>query len=166
MDRLETNHTEVFRSLPYFSSGYLQQPDVESLTRELQCIAVLPLSVSPALVALCRRSLSALSRICAAATLPDISEHVARHFRVSPDDIVGRGKTQRLAFARQVAMFLCRKLTAAPLEAIGEHFHRDHATVHYACKHIRARAERDAAFRLFLAQLEAKIKTVAAGAAA
>ncbi len=47
------------------------------------------------------------------------------------------------AFARQLAMFLCREVTRASFPVIGKFFGRDHSTVVHACKIIAARmAER------------------------
>jgi chromosomal replication initiation ATPase DnaA len=54
-------------------------------------------------------------------------------------------------------MYLCRKITGAPFENIGEHFSRDHSTVIHAYQLIERRMARDAAFRLFIMKLEGRI---------
>ncbi len=58
---------------------------------------------------------------------------VADYYHVQPKEITSGGRKAHIAFARQVAMFLCRKFTSLSLEAIGDVFgNRDHTTVHHA----------------------------------
>jgi hypothetical protein len=86
-----------------------------------------------------------------------ISDQVARNFRLRPDDLQSRTREQPITFARQLAMFLCRKMTGAPFETIGEHFNRDHSTVIQAYQLIERLMVRDAAFRLFIEKLGGQI---------
>ncbi|MGE2835475.1 chromosomal replication initiator protein DnaA [Mycobacterium sp. SMC-4] len=62
----------------------------------------------------------------------------AEYFETSVDELRGPGKTRALAQARQIAMYLCRELTDLSLPKIGQAFGRDHTTVMYAEKKIRA----------------------------
>ncbi len=48
-------------------------------------------------------------------------------------------RDQHTAFARQLAMYLCREVTHASFPIIGEFFGRDHSTVVHACKIVTAR---------------------------
>ena len=89
-----------------------------------------------------------------------ISGLIATDFRLPVADLQSRSREQRIAFVRQLAMFLSRKITGAPFKAIGAHFHRDHSTVIHAYWLIERRIQRDAAFRLFTRQLEARIVAV------
>lgn len=67
---------------------------------------------------------------------------VARHCAHTVEDLRGYVRTQKLALDRQIAMALCRELTAAPYETIAQHFHRlDHTTVIYSCRVIRELVE-------------------------
>lgn len=87
-----------------------------------------------------------LAEIVLRALLPDsasieitaatIIAATAEYFDVSVEDMRGQGKHRQLAFARQIAMYLCRELTELSLPKIGEHFNRDHTTVMYAVKKI------------------------------
>jgi chromosomal replication initiator protein len=86
-----------------------------------------------------------------------ISDRVVRDFRLRSDDLQSRTREQRISFARQLAMFLCRKMTGAPFESIGEHFNRGHSTVIHAVNLIERRIRREAAFRLFIEKLEGQI---------
>lgn len=66
-------------------------------------------------------------------TLDDILEEVARHFSLKVEDFKAKKRTKDLAFARQVAMYLCCTLTDLSLPKIGEEFGgRDHTTVIHA----------------------------------
>ena len=58
----------------------------------------------------------------------------------SVDEVVLRGtqKTKGIAEARQVAMYLVRKLTNLSLPDIGKEFNRDHATVLYGIRKVEA----------------------------
>lgn len=67
----------------------------------------------------------------------DIIHHTADYFKVTVDDLYGSSRSQSLATARQIAMYLCRDLTSLSLPKIGQLFGgRDHTTVMYAHKKI------------------------------
>ena len=62
----------------------------------------------------------------------------AEYFETTVEELRGTGKTRALAQSRQIAMYLCRELTDLSLPKIGQAFGRDHTTVMYAEKKIRA----------------------------
>jgi chromosomal replication initiator protein len=62
----------------------------------------------------------------------------AEYFDTTVEELRGPGKTRALAQSRQIAMYLCRELTDLSLPKIGQAFGRDHTTVMYAEKKIRA----------------------------
>jgi chromosomal replication initiator protein len=67
----------------------------------------------------------------------DIIDAVAAYFKLSTDDLFGSSRSQQIAGARQIAMYLCRELTSLSLPKIGQLFGgRDHTTVMYANKKI------------------------------
>ena len=67
----------------------------------------------------------------------DIINHTADYFKLSVDDLYGSSRSQAIATARQIAMYLCRELTNLSLPKIGQLFgNRDHTTVMYANKKI------------------------------
>ncbi|MBX3310560.1 MAG: chromosomal replication initiator protein DnaA [Cryobacterium sp.] len=67
----------------------------------------------------------------------DIINHTADYFKLSIDDLYGSSRSQAIATARQIAMYLCRELTNLSLPKIGQLFgNRDHTTVMYANKKI------------------------------
>ena len=61
----------------------------------------------------------------------------ATYYKISPEEILGSGRQQAVAMARQIAMHICRELTNLSLPKIGQVFGgRDHTTVMYATKKI------------------------------
>lgn len=78
---------------------------------------------------------------------PTIMATTAEHFNVTVEELRGPGKTRALAQSRQIAMYLCRELTDLSLPKIGQSFGRDHTTVMYAERKVRAdMAERHEVF--------------------
>jgi len=67
----------------------------------------------------------------------DIISATAQYFKLSVDDLYGSSRSQAVAMARQIAMYLCRERTNLSLPKIGQLFGgRDHTTVMYAYKKI------------------------------
>lgn len=89
----------------------------------------------------------------------DIVDLTAEYFHFTPDDLYGPSRAQDLAFARQIAMYLCRDLTSMSLPKIGQLFGgRDHTTVMYAHKKITQMiAERRKVYNQ-VAELTSKLK--------
>lgn len=72
-----------------------------------------------------------------ALTIHRIQEAVAKHFKLDPRLLNGKGRTRNLTYPRQIAMFLCRELLPdKPLAEIAKAFGKDHTTVIYACEQI------------------------------
>lgn len=59
----------------------------------------------------------------------DIVEAVAAYFKKRPDELAARSRRRDVLVPRQLAMFLCRRYTDAPLSAIGAALGRDHSAV-------------------------------------
>jgi chromosomal replication initiator protein len=67
----------------------------------------------------------------------DIINHTAEYFKLTVEDLYGSSRSQAVATARQIAMYLCREMTNLSLPKIGQLFgNRDHTTVMYANKKI------------------------------
>jgi chromosomal replication initiator protein len=70
----------------------------------------------------------------------EIQAAVGAHFGLSPEELLSTARTARIAWPRQVAMYLARELTSESLPAIGRHFGgRDHTTVLHAWRRTSAR---------------------------
>ena len=74
-----------------------------------------------------------------------IQQAVADHFGIAPELLIGKTRKQEIALARQVAMYLAKRLTQNPLKVIGLHFgNRDHTTVIHAVQTIEKKCLEDA----------------------
>ena len=71
--------------------------------------------------------------------------------------MLSRNKTQPLATARQVAMFLACKLTTDSLPDIGKSFDRKHTTVYYGSQQIQKRLSVEPELKQAIAQISAKL---------
>ena len=77
-----------------------------------------------------------------------IVELVAREWKITQEDLLGRDRSQKIAEPRQVAMYLMRKETDASLPQIGAALGgRDHTTVMYAIEKIANQIETKADLR-------------------
>jgi chromosomal replication initiator protein len=79
----------------------------------------------------------------AAVTFDTIMKAVAEYYDVRLADMSSTRRQRSVAKPRQVAMFLCRKMTTASLPDIGEAFGKTHATVLHAYRAIGKRADED-----------------------
>lgn len=78
-------------------------------------------------------------------TVDRIQRVVAEEFGVTLDDMVSKRRARAVARPRQVAMYLCKKLTKRSLPDIGRRFGgRDHTTVMHAVKRIKELRVEDA----------------------
>ncbi len=63
----------------------------------------------------------------------EIIKFVARHYGLKVSEIKSRNNSKQIAFPRQVAMYLCKKLTELSYPEIGKQFNnKHHSTVMYA----------------------------------
>lgn len=69
---------------------------------------------------------------------------VAEYYRISIEDLKGRGRNKEIVVPRQMAMFLLREATGASLPQIGEALGgRDHTTVMYSVEKMTQEIEQD-----------------------
>ncbi|MBT4503254.1 MAG: chromosomal replication initiator protein DnaA [Gemmatimonadetes bacterium] len=80
-------------------------------------------------------------------SIETIQQHVAEYFNLTPNLLIGKTRKQEVAGARQIAMFLSKRLTKNPLKVIGLHFgNRDHSTVVHAIQTVEKKSKRDVSF--------------------
>jgi chromosomal replication initiator protein len=92
------------------------------------------------------------------ASVARIIGEVCRHYRLSASEIASSRRTARVTVPRQVAMYLCRRHTDAPLQAIGAELGgRDHTTVMHALGAVERRLAGDADLRSAVDALEARL---------
>ncbi|HKD66593.1 MAG TPA: chromosomal replication initiator protein DnaA [Candidatus Binataceae bacterium] len=137
---------------------------VTSNVRELEgCFnrlaALASLSQGPITLDLARESLHDL--VPDEEVKPDIEtiqQRVSEAFHIRLADLKSKSRTQRVAFCRQVAMYLCRNLTDSSFPVIGAGFGRDHSTVIHAYNLIARRVNKDAAFGGLIQKIEKQLK--------
>ncbi|MGH2852831.1 MAG: chromosomal replication initiator protein DnaA [Solirubrobacteraceae bacterium] len=77
-------------------------------------------------------------------SLDDIQAAACRHFDLTPDELLSPSRAARVAWPRQIAMYLARELTSESLPTIGRHFGgRDHTTVLHAWRRTTAKIHAD-----------------------
>lgn len=92
-------------------------------------------------------------------TVEFIQELVANYFNVPVDRLAGKTRKRQVVIARQLSMYLAKKLTNKSLKAIGEMFGgRDHSTVIYSCKTVQDLMETDAVYKDTVVEIENKLK--------
>jgi chromosomal replication initiator protein len=88
-----------------------------------------------------------------------IQKTVADYYGLTLADMRSRRRPVRIAFPRQIAMHLSRRLTKLSLVEIGEAFgKRDHGTVIHACKKVRSEVERNPEVAGAVEKLEASLE--------
>ncbi|HCF51025.1 MAG TPA: chromosomal replication initiator protein DnaA [Syntrophomonas sp.] len=66
-------------------------------------------------------------------TIELIQKEVASYYGIALSELLSKKRTKQVAYPRQIAMYLCRKMTDASYPQIGEQFGgRDHTTVIHA----------------------------------
>jgi len=150
-------------SLPAEVALYIAQ-NVSSNVRELEgCLtrlaALASMDRTPVTVEFTRQALHDLIRVQDHRPgIDGIQKTVADFFHIRLTDLKSKKRTQHIAFCRQVAMYLCRKLTDNSFPVIGEHFGRDHSTVIHAYNLIARRVGNDSAFRMSIEKIERELK--------
>jgi chromosomal replication initiator protein len=87
-----------------------------------------------------------------------IIEVVSEHYNISSSDIMSKKRPREIAYPRQIAMYLCRKLTDASTTKIGEILgKRDHTTVLHGYDKVVTDMTKDATLRNSIDILTKKI---------
>lgn len=70
-------------------------------------------------------------------SIQNIQKAVADYYKITIDDLKGKKRSNKIAYPRQIAMYLCQLITEETVSHIGMEFGgRDHSTVIYASKKI------------------------------
>ncbi len=102
---------------------------------------------------------SFVSNINKEITVEFIQEMVSEHFNVPVEKLHQETRKRNVVIARQLSMYLAKKMTNSSLKAIGETFGgRDHSTVIYSCKAVQDMMDTDLLFKETVSELEKKIK--------
>ena len=83
---------------------------------------------------------------------------VAEHFSITPEDIKGTKRSSKIAYPRQICMYLCNEMTSVNLEGIGQIMGgKDHSTIIYGCKKIESEIAKSETARNTIELLKKKI---------
>ena len=94
-------------------------------------------------------------------TIEKIITHICNYYNLQTEDLIGKKRPKNIALPRQIAMYLCRKMTDASLPKIGLSFGgRDHTTVIHAYEKIEKMRKEDRSFDDLLEQFEKQIRSV------
>jgi chromosomal replication initiator protein len=92
-------------------------------------------------------------------TIDDIIKAVAMKIGVKISDVKSPKKNKNIVLARQVAMYLARKLTSASFPDIGEKIGgRDHSTIIYANNKLKRILETDVKIKNLIEEIEDSLK--------
>jgi len=94
-----------------------------------------------------------------AVSIDQVQRKVAEHYDVRLADMTSKRRPANIAFPRQIAMFISRRLTKNSLQDIGEAFGgRDHGTVIHACKTVQDRMGKEESLRQVIRFLETALQ--------
>ncbi|MDR2132462.1 MAG: chromosomal replication initiator protein DnaA [Clostridiales Family XIII bacterium] len=89
----------------------------------------------------------------------DIKKHVCAHFNIKISDMESAKRARKFSYPRQIAMFLCRRMTDLSLPKVGEAFgNRDHTTVLHAAEKIANEIKINEELKEILSKLEENIR--------
>lgn len=105
------------------------------------------------------RSLRALSNGGENQRIAQVCQQViCEEFSMNPSELLGKSRTERVAWARFLAMWLTRDIGKMPFESIGLQFGKDHGTVIHACACVDKERSIDQALNDELLEYEEKIR--------
>ncbi len=112
----------------------------------------------PATIEIARRLLrDSVDSVARVPSCEVIQRAVAEAFDLRLADMTSKRRPQAVALPRQIAMYLCRRLTDRSLPSIGDAFGRNHATVIHACRTVESRMRTDSSLREAVERLQEKI---------
>ena len=92
-------------------------------------------------------------------SIDNIMRVVSEYFSLTPNDLKGKKRTQNIAFARQLAMFIGREMTDYSTTEMGQDFGgRDHTTVMHSIEKIKGKLLTDPTLSSTIESLKRSIK--------
>lgn len=91
-------------------------------------------------------------------SVEDIQRAVCSHFRLSNAELLSKDRHKSVAFARQVAMYVCRQRLKSSFPELGRAFgNRDHTTVMSAVRRVETLRKQDPQVNAHLEAIEQKL---------
>ncbi len=85
---------------------------------------------------------------------------VADYYGLTRQQLTSKSRTKNISTARQVAIYLCRKLLDLPYAKIGEEFGgRDHSTIMSSCEKVESQMKKVTSYAQAIQEVEKIIKT-------
>jgi chromosomal replication initiator protein len=92
-------------------------------------------------------------------TIQQIQKAVAAAYKLSVEQLTSKNNARQIAFPRQIAMYLCKRLTSRSYPEIGKAFGgKHHTTVIHSFEKIRTMAANDSSFERLLLDLAESLK--------
>ena len=97
--------------------------------------------------------------LCEKNDITRIQKIVSEYFQISVEDIRSKKRSSNIAFPRQIAMYLCRKLTSESFPKIGTEFGgKDHSTVMHSVEKIETEIRNNKDLAAIIKKLENDLK--------
>ena len=88
-----------------------------------------------------------------------VRKAVCDYYNLTKQQITSANRTKNISTARQIAMYLCRKLLDATYDDIGKEFGgRDHSTVMSSCDNIERKIKTDPLYLKAINEIESRIR--------
>lgn len=91
-------------------------------------------------------------------SIDKIMEIVANYYDLTVPDIRGKKRTQSIALARQIAMYLSTQYTRLSTTQIGKYFNKEHASIIHGAKKIKKCMEENKKLKSDIVNIENRIK--------
>jgi chromosomal replication initiator protein len=135
---------------------------ISSNVRELEgtlirLAAKASLTNRPIDLAFAQGELSSVSGRGKVLSIDDIQRAVCAHFHLRPSDLLSKDRHKTTAFARHVAMYLCKQKLPVSFPEVGRAFGKDHTTVMSAVRKVESLREQDPQVRAQLEAIEKKL---------
>jgi chromosomal replication initiator protein len=152
------------KDVPQDVLGYIASA-VETNIRELEgaltkVLGYASLSKRPVTVDLAKEVLrDTAPPVASPLSIAEIQQVVARYYNRKVSDLQSRRWTKSTSLVRQICIYLCRKLTTASLEELGNHFGgKDHTTMLYSVRKVERLIAHDAAVRADVDRLARELR--------
>ena len=105
----------------------------------------------------------AIKEIIERETVPSaeiIVHHICKYYNIDEDTIRGKSQNHEVANARQIAMYLIRRMTKMTLSDIGREFGgKDHTTVLHSLRKVEKQMNADPSFRETINEITTNINS-------
>jgi chromosomal replication initiator protein len=148
--------------LPMDVTHYLSEAlseDVRQLESGLIGIAAKSsLLGKPIDLALAESVIKSIIKNKSAVTIEAIKKLVSQQFSITVKDMISKSRKQGIIRPRQIAMYLSRRHTDAPLQTIGKNFNRYHATALHSINFVESALKQNGPIKKQVTYLEKKLE--------